>query len=320
MYDIAAVGELLIDFTEAGLSPSGMRLFEQNPGGAPCNALTAAARQGLKAAFIGKVGNDSHGRFLKSTIEEVGVDTKGLVLADDVFTTLAFVSLKEDGEREFAFARKPGADTCLKVEEVCTDITDSCKVFAFGSLSLTDEPSRSAATYAIKRAKEHGAIIAYDPNYRPPLWVSEEAAVEMMRSALPLADIVKVSDEEVKLITGCDDPEEALNAILAAGASVAAITLGAEGVVAKGKNTEMVYCPGYPSANPVDATGAGDCWFGSFISKLLKDEILPEELTKEELLEACDWACAAAAASVEKRGGIPSMPTIPEIEAVIKSK
>ena len=169
-WDVVALGELLIDFTPAGLSPAGMKLFEQNPGGAPANMLTAVSRSGLKTAFIGKIGADMHGDFLRSTLEGVPIDTSGLITDPSVFTTLAFVSLSITGDRGFSFARKPGADTRLSIDEINKDMLTDTKIFHVGSLSLTDEPARTATFEAVKIAKDSGAIISYDPNYRAPLW------------------------------------------------------------------------------------------------------------------------------------------------------
>ena len=185
MYDITAFGELLIDFTEYGVSEGGNRLFEQNPGGAVCNVLCAAAPMGIKTAFIGKVGRDMHGEFLKKTLEENGVSVKGLVLSPDVFTTLAFVALKPDGDRVFSFARKPGADTCFEVSELDMDILKNTRVLHVGSLSLTQEPSRTSTYEAVRIAREYGALISYDPNYRASLWGSAAEAEYFMRFAPP---------------------------------------------------------------------------------------------------------------------------------------
>ena len=183
MYDITALGELLIDFTPCGTSEAGRQLFEQNPGGAPANVLVSVSRLGQKAAFIGKVGDDMHGALLKKTLEENNVDTSGLIVDPNVFTTLAFVTLT-DGERNFSFARKPGADTQLRKEEVNLEILKNTRIFHFGSLSLTDEPARSATIYAVENAKQCGALISYDPNYRAPLWKDRETAVKEMRSVI----------------------------------------------------------------------------------------------------------------------------------------
>ena len=200
-YDIAALGELLIDFTDSGVSDSGMRLFERNPGGAPANVLTAAARFGRATAFLGKVGDDMHGRFLRQTLLEAGIDVSGLVMAADVFTTLAFVALNGRGERSFSFARKPGADTCLRPEELNAAVLDDCRVLHVGSLSLTDEPACGATFAAVDRAKAAGAVISYDPNYRAALWPDAETAARHMRSMVPYVDVMKLSDEETALLT-----------------------------------------------------------------------------------------------------------------------
>ena len=165
--DIVALGELLIDFTEAGHSQGGRKLFEQNPGGAPANLLTVASHFGYRTSFIGKVGNDMHGKFLKKTLQTEGINTDAIVEDPDYFTTLAFVEIGENGERNFSFARKPGADTQLKKEELDQTLISGCRIFHFGSLSLTDEPAESTTIEAVKMAKAAGALISYDPNYRP---------------------------------------------------------------------------------------------------------------------------------------------------------
>ena len=216
MYDVTALGEVLIDFTPYGTSEGGQALFEQNPGGAPANVLAALERLGQRTAFIGKVGDDMHGQLLKETLESCGVDTRGLVVDPDYFTTLAFVALK-NGERSFSFARKPGADTQLRQEEVNTEVLKNTKIFHCGSLSLTMNRPGSATFFALKTAKEAGALISYDPNYRALLWKSPQEAMEHMRSVIPYADIMKISDEETALLTGHEDPDEAADALLAQG-------------------------------------------------------------------------------------------------------
>lgn len=230
-YDIVAMGELLIDFTPAGVSETGMCLYERNPGGAPVNMLTAAAKAGLRTAFIGKVGNDMHGKFLIEAVENQNINSDGIILDDNVFTTLAFVNLTKDGERSFAFARKPGADTMIGYKEVDTQILQNTKVFHVGSLSLTDEPARSTTFQAVKCAKNAGAVISYDPNYRAPLWNNEKTAIERMRSMLPFADMIKLSDEETALLTPYENPDEAANYLLDHGIKIVAVTLGKEGVL-----------------------------------------------------------------------------------------
>lgn len=317
MYDVAALGELLIDFTPAGVSESGMRLFEQNPGGAPANVLCALSNLGMKTAFLGKVGKDMHGDFLRSVLNDKGVNTSGLIEDDNVFTTLAFVALSDTGERSFSFARKPGADTCLRPDELNEDVLKSCRVFHFGSLSLTNEPSRSATIKAAQIAKDAGAIISYDPNYRAPLWSSEKEAETQMRKVLPLVDIIKISEEETALITGNSDPKQAAYHLLDQGVGCAVITLGKAGAMAATKHA-------HESADTfivpvVDTTGAGDAFWGGFLHRLVLDTRKPSELMREHLKDYLLFANAVAALCVQKRGAIPSMPTKEEVKKLIMS-
>ena len=234
--DITALGELLIDFTPAGVSQQGMRLFEQNPGGAPANLLAAAAKFGRKTAFIGKVGKDMHGDFLKETLIRAGINTDNLIQDEKYFTTLAFVSLKENGEREFAFARKPGADTNLCMKEIDPEILENTRVFHVGSLSLTDDPSRTATYEAINIARNSGAVISYDPNYRAALWSDPETAQLRMQSLIPYVDMMKISDEETSLLTPYQDPEEAIQYLLRQGVHLVAVTLGRDGALIGNEN------------------------------------------------------------------------------------
>ena len=209
MYDVTALGELLIDFTDAGMSPSGQKLFERNPGGAPANVLVALQRLGHSTAFVGKVGCDMHGVFLRQTLEENDVDCSGLVSDPDHFTTLAFVALDPTGERTFSFARKPGADTQLRPEELNRDVLQNTRVLHVGSLSLTDEPARSATLEALHIARDAGATLSYDPNYRASLWPAAEVAAQQMRSVVGMMDLVKISAEETGLLTDESDPPAA---------------------------------------------------------------------------------------------------------------
>lgn len=311
MYKITALGEALIDFTPSGVSGAGMKLFEQNPGGAPANALAVFAKFGEKAAFIGKVGNDMHGLFLKETMENAGIDTKGLVVADDVFTTLAFVSLNDKGEREFSFARKPGADTCLRKEEVNTSIIESTDIFHVGSLSLTDSPSKEATFFALEKAKEFGKVVSYDPNYRALLWESKEKAVEGMRSVLDYVDVMKLSDEETLLLTGIEEPQAAAEALLNKGMSIVAVTLGADGAYICTKEGGA-FVPGFIS-EVVDTTGAGDSFWGGFLYQLSKSGKRPEKVSLEEAKEFARFGNAVASLCVEKRGGIPAIPAMEQV-------
>ncbi|MCL2368023.1 MAG: carbohydrate kinase, partial [Oscillospiraceae bacterium] len=267
MFDVVALGELLIDFTYAGVSASGNGLFEQNPGGAPANVLAACAALGMRTAFIGKVGADMHGRLLKETLAARGIDVSNLIEDPDTFTTLAFVKLT-DAERSFSFARKPGADTRLDASELDVSILEGTRVFHFGSISLTDEPVRSATMRALEIAKGAGALISYDPNYRASLWECEEVAIRRMRSVLPLVDLIKISDEETALLTGETDPEKAADVLLGQGIKCAVVTLGSSGALAKTArgSVQIPAC----ACVPVDTTGAGDCFWGSFLYALLQ--------------------------------------------------
>lgn len=316
-FDIIALGELLVDFTYAGTSENGMVLFEQNPGGAPANMLTSASHMGAKTGFVGKVGTDMHGLFLKQTLEREKIDTTGLIMDDAAFTTLAFVGIGADGERAFSFARKPGADTLLKVEEIKRSLLENCRVFHVGSLSLTNEPVRSTTMEAVHISKNAGAVISYDPNYRASLWPDEARAKKEMCSLIPYADIMKVSDEESKLITGETDYKEAAAVILEQGPKIVAVTLGAEGVyITDGKSGRCV--SGFP-VRAIDTTGAGDCFWGGFLSRYLTSGKAPGELQIEELAQFARFGNGAAALCVQHRGGIPSIPFKEAVEKTIST-
>lgn len=315
MFDITAMGELLIDFTPCGVSEAGHALFEQNPGGAPANVLVAMARLGMKTAFIGKVGQDMHGRLLRDTLEENGICTDGLILDPEVFTTLAFVQLK-NGERDFAFARKPGADTMITEEELNGDLIRDSYIFHFGSLSLTDEPARTATQAALKIAKAAGAIISYDPNYRAPLWPDRKTAIEIMRSPVPSVDIMKISDEETGLLTGTYDPNEAAGVLLDQGVKIVVVTLGSQGALLRTRD----FCVTVPSEKTevVDTTGAGDSFWGGFLSRIAKSRVRADELTEDRAKRYLRFANTVAGLCVGKRGAIPAMPSEEEVRAAFE--
>lgn len=305
-YDIVALGELLIDFTEAGTSKNGMKLFEQNPGGAPANLLTAASHMGCQTAIIGKVGADMHGDFLLHTLQKEGIDTTYLVQDEKVYTTLAFVAINDSGERQFSFARKPGADTCLSVQNMNNDILTDCKIFHVGSLSLTDEPSKTATYWGVKIAKEAGALISYDPNYRSSLWKDERTAIATMSDMIPLADLMKVSDEECQLLTGEEEYLKAAKKLLDMGPKIVAVTLGSHGVLLVQKDRHEIV-PGF-KVNAVDTTGAGDSFWGGFLSSFLEYEKHTECMQWQEWKNCSVRANAIAALCVQERGGIPAIP------------
>lgn len=315
-YDLTALGELLIDFTESGISPAGMKLFEQNPGGAVANVLAAVTRLGGSTAFLGKVGRDMHGQYLKDTLDSVGIDTRGPIMTNNVFTTLAFVALSPSGERAFSFARKPGADTQLTPEEVDTFVVQNTEVLHVGPLSLTDEPARSTTIHAIALAQSAGAVVSYDPNYRASLWSDEKTAKEQMRLILPYADIMKLSDEETEMLTDHADPAQAAANLNARGISCVAVTLGKRGALVSVRGEQMTVA-GYPLP-AADTTGAGDAFWGGFIYRIHALGKRPTELTLADAADCAGWGNAVATLCVQKRGAIPAMPTRSEAEALMQ--
>ena len=309
--ELTALGEILIDFTPLPDTAAGMAAFERNPGGAPANVACCGAGLGTQTAFIGKIGRDIHGAFLKKVLAERGVCTDGLIETDQCFTTLAFVELSRQGERAFSFARKPGADTQLREDELDRSLLESTKVLAVGSLSLTDEPARSATFAAIRMAKEAGAVIAYDPNYRASLWPSREAAILHLRSLLPYVDVIKLSDEETELLTGEADPAAALALLEKAGIPAAAVTLGRDGALVR-VGGDTAHVPGF-ACKAVDTTGAGDAFWGGFLSAYIRSGKSIRSLTLEEAKSCARFGNAAAALCVQKRGAIPAMPSRAEV-------
>ncbi len=314
MLDVVALGELLIDFAAKGSDGSGYPTLAANPGGAPGNFLAALNAYGKKTAFLGKVGNDTFGQLLLGSLRDAGIETKGIVVDDSVFTTLAFVTFDESGDRSFSFARKPGADTQLTWEEIDKALIDEAKVFHFGTLSLTDEPVRSATRKAVAYAKAQGKLITCDPNLRQPLWPSEEAAREQMLWSLHQADVVKISDNEVEFLWSCT-PEEGADKLLSEfGVSLAMVTLGPDGCLLKTKNAS--FRAACPKVQPVDTTGAGDIFGGSSVARLLELDKPISELTEADLAYIGSFAAAAASLSTEHSGGIPS---IPQKDAVLNA-
>ncbi|MBS5451035.1 MAG: carbohydrate kinase [Coriobacteriia bacterium] len=316
--DLVALGELLIDFTQAGTSPTGQALFERNPGGAPANVLVAAARLGLSTQFVGKVGADGLGDFLRATLEAEGVNTNGLLQDCEACTTLAFVEVDPNtGERSFTFARKPGADTLLHPDEVSLEALDTCRVLHVGSISLTNDPARSATMFAVREAADAGALISYDPNYRPALWPDAQTAIEEMTGPLGSADLLKLNHDEAHLVFGTADASEAANMALARGVRLVAITRGGEGAYLA-THAAQVSVPACPSRS-VDTTGAGDAFWGAVLAWLLHDRGVHtaadiDALGADDLTACANFACAAAACCVRGRGGMPAMPTRTQVE------
>lgn len=318
MTDVITLGELLIDFTACGKNEQGQRLFAQNPGGAPANVAVAVSRLGGKSAFIGKVGNDMHGRFLKNTLEENNVGCDHLILDNNHFTTLAFVDVGQDGEREFSFARKHGADKMLCADEIPAETIHNCRIFHFGSVSLTDDPARSATLFAAETAKSAGVIVAYDPNYRASLWENETTAKLHMRQAVQYADLVKISDEETALLTDESDFRNAAERLVEGGVTVAVVTLGKDGAYVCTKDGGVMV-DGF-KADAIDCTGAGDSFWGAFLLKIAQSGKKCADLTIDELTEFARFANAAASICVEKSGAIPSLPTIENVQHLTSQK
>ena len=315
MIDVTALGELLIDFTMISADGEGYPTMAAHPGGAPANFLAALAKYGKRTALLGKVGTDKFGRLLKGTLEGAGIETRGLVAADDVFTTLAFVTLDASGDREFSFSRKPGADTCIRFEELDLSLIDETKAFHFGTLSLTDEPARSTTQQAVAYARAHGKLITYDPNLRKPLWKDLDEAKTQMLWGLQHADVVKISDEEVEFLFGLNPQDGAAHILKEFGVKLVFVTCGPDGCFFKNAQASG-QVPGMSGIRVVDTTGAGDIFGGSAVYRLLETGKAPEALEEKELREIVSFACTAAGLSTTKHGGIQS---VPDIDDVIRS-
>lgn len=315
MLDVAALGELLIDFTCLSADADGYPTMAAHPGGAPANFLAALAKYGAKTALLGKVGDDTFGRLLLETLRRAGIETRGMIAAPDVFTTLAFVTLDARGEREFAFARKPGADTCLSFSEIDRSLIDEASVFHFGTLSLTDEPSRSATRQAVDYARSKGKLVTYDPNLRLPLWKSAAEAKEQLLWGLGQADVVKISKEEVHFLFGFGAKDGAAYICENFPVKLVFVTCGADGCYFRNARAAG-WEAALPGLQVVDTTGAGDIFGGSAVWKLLQCAAAPEELDERALRVIVSFANAAAGLSTTRPGGISS---IPEYEEVLRA-
>ena len=310
MTEITTIGEVLIDLTQTGVNGQNVPVFAANPGGAPANVAVATARLGASAAFIGKVGRDGFGAYLTGVLTENGVDASG-VRADETPTTMAVVTVAPNGERSFRFVR--GADALLTEGEVDTALVEGSKVLHFGSVSLTAGPARSATLFAARQARAHGVLVSYDPNYREALWPDREEAVARMCAPLPLADVLKLSDEELPLLTGTDDPAEGTRRLADRGVSLVLLTLGGEGAFWRWQGkTGLV--PGVATA-VADTNGAGDTFLGAVLSRLVRRGERPlEGLTVRELEDILAFANRAASKTCSRSGAIPAMPTLAELE------
>jgi len=317
-YDITALGEILIDFTPCGRNEYGYPMYIQNPGGGPVNLGAAAAKYGCSCAVIGKVGNDAQGRFLTDCLRNAGVDTTG-VCTDPVYnTTLAFVTLQDDGERDFTFYREHEADIRLSPEEIRYDLIENSRILHVSGLTLPHELSGASARAGIAAAKKAGTLVSFDPNYRAPLWEKEDA-VRQITEILTQIDMVKFSEDEAAMLWGTTDLEKCAAYFHESGVKLCALTMGREGAYISGA--------GFAFRNPaytkdivsVDATGAGDIFWGSFLSRLVKAENMREALADPAFLKkAFAFASAAAGLSTTKKGGVPSVPEYEEAAALCR--
>lgn len=317
-YDVVALGELLIDFTENGLSGQGNPLLEANPGGAPCNVLAMLNRLGKKTAFIGKVGNDQFGKMLKEVVEESGTDVSGLAMDEQVHTTLAFVHTFPDGDREFSFYRNPGADMMLTKEEVDPELIKKARIFHFGTLSSTHAGVRVATRYAIDVAKENGLLVSFDPNLREPLWENLDQAKEEILYGMSKCDILKISDNEMEFMTGTTDYNKGVEMLREQfDIPLICVTLGREGSRAFYKDMIVEAAP-FVREDTIETTGAGDTFEACTLNYILEHGL--EDLTEENLKEMLTFANAGASIITTRKGALKVMPEKEEIEKVIRER
>lgn len=319
-YDVVALGELLIDFTENGMSAQGNPLLEANPGGAPCNVLAMLKKLGHEVAFIGKVGKDMFGDQLERALEEVGIDTAGLMRDEDVHTTLAFVHTAMDGDRDFSFYRNPGADMMLSERDVfdCDSLIREAGIFHFGTLSMTSAGCRAATKKAIEMAKDSGAIISFDPNLREPLWESLEEAKEQVLYGLSKCDILKISDNEIVWLTGREDYEEGVRWIRARyDIPLILVSLGREGSLAFSRSNKALVKP-FLQEDTIETTGAGDTFCAGILHYVLEHGL--SDYSEEQMTNMLTFANAGASIITTRKGALRVMPERKEVEALINSK
>ena len=315
-FDVVALGELLIDFTGSGISPQGNPLFEANPGGAPCNVLSMLARLGRSVSFIGKVGNDMFGNQLENAISEVGIDTSGLLKDAHVNTTLAFVHTLADGDRDFSFYRKPGADMMLSADDINTELLNACSIFHFGTLSMTADGCREATKKAIEIAKAAGAIISFDPNLRQPLWDSLDEAKKQTAYGLSKCDILKISDNEIQWFTGETDYESGVRFLRERyDIRLILVSLGREGSMAF-SGAQKAFVPAFIREDTIETTGAGDTFGACILHQVLEKGL--REYSAAELEEMLLFANAASSIVTTRKGALRVMPTPEEIENILR--
>ena len=313
-YDVVALGELLIDLTQNGYSGQGNPLLEANPGGAPCNVLALLTKLGHSTAFIGKVGRDGFGDQLENALTETGISTAGLLRDDQVHTTLAVVHTLAGGDRDFSFYRNPGADMCLHTQEINRELIRQAKIFHFGTLSMTDEPVRSATYAAIAEAEAHGVLRSFDPNLRPPLWRTLDEAKEQVLYGMAHCDILKISDNEIQWLTQQEDFDAGVRWIRQRFPNIRLLLLSMGKDGSRGYSGDaMAEVKGFP-VNAIETTGAGDTFFGGILHHVLAWGL--REYTRQELEEMLTFANAAAALVTTRKGALRVMPSLAEIQAL----
>ena len=316
MYDVVALGELLIDFTQNGISDQGNPVFEANPGGAPCNVLAMLKKLDKNCAFIGKVGDDMFGRSLRDTVSDIGIDTSSLLLDQSVSTTLASVRTFENGDRDFSFYRNPGADMMLAADEIPEDMLANTRIFHFGTLSMTHDAVREATKKAVRIAKENGAMISFDPNLRPPLWSSLEAAREQIEWGLSQCDILKIADNEIEFISGSSDFDEGAAYLKKNFPNIRLlnVTAGPDGSYSY-YGDKKIFVPAFKLGGTIETTGAGDT-FCACAQAFALDKGL-DDLTDDDLTAMLRFANAAAYIVTTKKGAIRAMPDRADVEKIL---
>lgn len=315
--DVVALGELLVDFTESGVSSQGNNLFEACPGGAPCNVLAMLRKTGKRCAFIGKVGDDMFGRYLRDTIVAAGINADGLVMDPEIPTTLAFVKTFANGDRDFSFYRKPGADMMLTEQELPEEMLADARIFHFGTLSMTHPGIRAATIRAIELARKNGAWISFDPNLRPPLWKNLEEARQQISFGLSKCDILKIADNELLFMTGEADFYRGAAQMHRRypNIQVLNVTAGAEGSYSFYGEAEPVFVPSFKLGGTIETTGAGDTFCASVLNFILEKGIT--DLTVKDRQDMLRFANAAAYLITTRKGAIRSMPEKGEVEAIL---
>ncbi|MCK9169933.1 MAG: carbohydrate kinase [Treponema sp.] len=318
-YEVAAMGELLIDFTQNGLSTQGNWLCEANPGGAPCNVLAMLRKLNHKTAFIGKVGNDMFGTMLKERVTNLGIDVTNLIMSDAYKTTLAFVHTAPDGDRSFSFYRNPGADAALEKSEISDTLISSSAILHYGTLSMTNEPVNTATEYALETAEKSGTLLSFDPNLRPPLWDTPDHAKERILFGISRCNILKIAEEELSFCTG---EEDIVNGIVKLRTKytipLITVTQGKHGCRAfydNGRTTLDMQCPTFTSVKTIDTTGAGDTFCACILHDILKNGY--DDFTKDRLHDMLVFANAASSLITTRKGALSVMPSEADVKSLI---